>query len=202
MQTGSATPAAVEPASLIIVDPSGHRSRLAIEHLPFRIGRHAENDLILRDNRASRNHARIFVENGAYWVEDCGSRHGTFVNGARISRRELHHSDKIEFGVPDSYQLIFAPDGAELKRLMEQVSAPEKTIAGPVVGANLAKLRAILDLARTLQSSFSIDDVLASVVDTALAITGGERGFLLLRRGHGGLETRVARHRKGHKLHE
>ena len=39
------------------------------------------------------------------------------------------------------------------------------------VGGNLAKLRAILDLARTLQSSFSIDDVLASVVDTALAIT-------------------------------
>jgi serine phosphatase RsbU (regulator of sigma subunit) len=192
----------VEPASLIIVDPSGHRSRLAIEQLPFRIGRHAENDLILRDSRASRTHARIFVENGVYWVEDCGSRHGTFVNGSRISRRELHHSDKIEFGVPDSYQLIFAPDGAELKRLMEQVSAPEKTAVSPVVGTNLAKLRAILDLARTLQSSFSIDDVLASVVDTALAITGGERGFLLLRSGHGALETRVARHRKGHKLHE
>src|SRR5262249_41774303 len=106
-----------------------------------------------------------------------------------------------EFGVPDSYQLVFTPDGAELKRLLDQVSAPEKTSVTPGVGANLAKLRAILDLARTLQSSFSIDDVLASVVDTALAITGGERGFLLLRGGRG-LETRVARHRKGHKLHE
>jgi len=69
------------------------------------------------------------------------------------------------------------------------------------VGANLAKLRAILDLARTLQSSFSIDDVLASVVDTALAITGAERGFLLLRSA-AGLETRVARNRKGHHLPE
>ena len=49
------------------------------------------------------------------------------------------------------------------------------------MGGNLAKLRAILDLARTLQSSFSIDDVLATVVDTALTITGAERGFLLLR---------------------
>ena len=63
----------------------------------------------------------------------------------------------------------------------------------PGVGGNLAKLRAILDLARTLQSSFSVDDVLASVVDAALAITGAERGFLLLRAGEG-LETRVARH--------
>src|SRR5262249_28848378 len=148
MQTGTASPAAIDPASLIIVDPSGHRSRLAIEHLPFRIGRHADNDLILRDSRASRTHARILAEDAAYWIEDCGSRHGTFLNGIRITRRELHNSDKIEFGVPDSYQLIFAPDGAELKRLMEQVSAPEKSSAGPGVGANLAKLRAILDLAR------------------------------------------------------
>src|SRR5215472_5484361 len=201
MQPGPVSPAAVEPASLIVIDPNGHRSRLAIEHLPFRIGRHADNDLILRDSRASRTHARILAEDGAYWIEDCGSRHGTFLNGARITRRELQHSDKIEFGVPDSYQLIFAPDGAELKRLLEQVSAPEKTAAAAGVGANLAKLRAILDLARTLQSAFSIDDVLASVVDTALAITGAERGFLLLRATHG-LETRVARHRKGHKLQE
>ena len=63
---------------------------------------------------------------------------------------------------------------------MEQVAAPERS-APPGVGGNLAKLRAILDLARTLQSSFSIEEVLVSVVDTALAITGAERGFLLLR---------------------
>ena len=71
------------------------------------------------------------------------------------------------------------------------------------VGSNLAKLRAILDLARTLQSSFSIDEVLSSVVDTALTITGAERGFLLLRSGDGAeLETRVARNRRGQNLRE
>src|SRR5208283_1880935 len=37
--------------------------------------------------------------------------------------------------------------------------------------------------------------------DTALAITGAERGFLLLRRGEA-LETRVARHKRGHLLKE
>ena len=69
------------------------------------------------------------------------------------------------------------------------------------MGGNLAKLRAILDLARTLQSSFSIDEVLISVVDTALAITGAERGFLMLR-PEGGLETKVARDASGHHLRE
>jgi phosphoserine phosphatase RsbU/P len=71
------------------------------------------------------------------------------------------------------------------------------------VGSNLAKLRAILDLARTLQSSFSIDEVLVSVVDTALTITGAERGFLLLRgTPEAPLETRVARNRRGQNLRE
>jgi serine phosphatase RsbU (regulator of sigma subunit)/pSer/pThr/pTyr-binding forkhead associated (FHA) protein len=193
--------AAPGPASLVVIDPNGHRSRVAIDPLPFRIGRQPESHLIVRDSRVSRAHARILAENCEYVLEDLNSRHGTFVNGKRIARHELHNSDKIEFGAQDSYQLIFALDGAELKRLMDQVGATDKQAPASGVGANLAKLRAILDLARTLQSSFSIDDVLVQVVDTALAITGAERGFLLLR-GPNGLETRVARNRKGHHLPE
>ncbi len=190
-----------QPASLIVIDPNGHRARVPVDPLPFRIGRAPDSHLILRDSRVSRNHARIFVIDGEYWIEDCQSRHGTFVNESRITKAALRNSDRIDFGAQDSYTLIFALDGVELKRLMEQVTMAEKTPALHGVGGSLAKLRAILDLARTLQSSFSINEVLTSVVDTALAITGAERGFLLLR-SDGGLETRVARHRHGHNLHE
>ncbi|HLK70165.1 MAG TPA: SpoIIE family protein phosphatase [Bryobacteraceae bacterium] len=193
-----------EPASLVVIDPNGQRTRVRVDPLPFSIGRQPENNLILRDSRVSRLHARIFVEDRDYMLEDIGSRHGTFVNGKRVKRQELRNSDKIEFGGQDSYQLIFALDGAELKKMMDQVQAAERppsSTGAPGVGGNLAKLRAILDLARTLQSSFSIDDVLISVVDTALAITGAERGFLLLRADQG-LETRVARHRGGQHLKE
>ena len=180
MPTTTATAAAAERASLVVVDPNGHRSRVAIEPLPFRIGRHADNQLIIRDSRASRAHARIVLENGQYWLEDCGSRHGTFLNGQRVTRAALHQSDTIEFGASDSYQAIFTLDGAEWKRLAEQMTSPEKT--GP---GSLARLRGIMDLARTLQSAFSTDDVLVSVVDAALAVTGAERGFLLLRTSGG-----------------
>jgi serine phosphatase RsbU (regulator of sigma subunit) len=191
---------AAEPASLLVIEPNGRRTRAPLQSFPFRIGRHADSDLILRDSRASRTHARIVMEGAEYWIEDCASRHGTWVNASRVSRRALHSSDRIEFGVQDGYQLVFALDGAELKRLMEQVAPPEKSVVAGV-GGNLAKLRSILDLARAIQSSLSIDDVLASVVDSALAVTGAERGFLLLREGDG-LTTRVARNAKGQKLDE
>ena len=189
-----------EPASLIVIDPNGHRTRVALDPVPFLIGRAPESNLIIRDSRASRTHARILVENGDYVLVDCGSRHGTFVNGKRVERHTLCNTDRVEFGAHDSYQLVFALNGVELKRLMEQAGTAEKSQT-PGLGGNLAKLRAILDLARTLQSSFSVDDVLISVVDTALAITGAERGFLMLRAGSG-LQTRVARHKKGHKLRD
>jgi sigma-B regulation protein RsbU (phosphoserine phosphatase) len=191
---------AAAPASLVVADPGGQRTRVPVTPLPFQIGRQPESHLILRDSRVSRVHARILAEDGEYVLEDCTSRHGTFVNGKRVTRCTLHNSDKIEFGAQDSYHLVFALDGVELKRLMDQVGAAEKA-APHGVGANLGKLRAIHDLARTLQSSFSNDEVLISVVDTALAITGAERGFLLLRSGDK-LETRVARHSHGQHLRE
>jgi serine phosphatase RsbU (regulator of sigma subunit)/pSer/pThr/pTyr-binding forkhead associated (FHA) protein len=199
MEPEAAVPAAAAAASLVVVDPNGQKKRVPLEPIPFLIGRQPENHLILRDSRVSRLHARILVEGGGYVLEDSGSRHGTFVNGKRVTRKKLEASDRIEFGAQDSYHLLFALDGAELKRLMEQMGGGEKQPAG--VGANLGKLRAILELARTLQSSFSIDEVLASVVDTALAITGAERGFLLLRAADR-LDTKVARNRHGHNLPE
>ena len=199
MEPAAAASPAAEPASLIVTDPGGHRTRVPIAPLPFLIGRQPQSNLILRDSRVSRTHARIVFEHGGYVLEDTGSRHGIFVNGQRIDRQPLANSDRIDFGAQDSYQLLFMMDGAELRRLMEQVAAPEATPGAPGLGGGLARLRAVLDLARTLQGSFSLEDVLVQVVDTALAVTGSERGFLLLK-SDDGLETRVARHRRGHKL--
>src|SRR5262249_11954829 len=51
------------------------------------------------------------------------------------------------------------------------------------------------------QNSLSSQDVLKAVVDAALAVTGAERGFLLLGGGDE-LEMRVARDRSGNELAE
>ena len=64
---------------------------------------------------------------------------------------------------------------------------------------NLSKLRSLVEVARALQSSLSTGDVLAAVVDAALAVTGAERGFLLLANAEQ-LEVSVARDRRGAPL--
>jgi hypothetical protein len=158
-------------ALLLVVDPNGNRTRVELKPVPFRIGRQADNHLILRDSRASRVHAHIILESGCYIVEDPGSRHGVYVNGSRVDgRRALSPGDRIDFGFPDSYQAVFAPEGTDADSLAAEASAAQKP-AEPPPGRNLAKLRAVLEVARTLQTSFSMDDVLVSVVDAALTVT-------------------------------
>ena len=186
---------AAKIATLIVVNPSGNRSRIPIDPVPFAIGRQADNHLVIRDNRASRNHARIVFDNGDYFIEDLKSSHGVYVNGQRIERQKLYNSDRIEFGFPDSYTLVFTLEEDEIQRLLNQFSATRT--AG--TAGNLAKLRSLVEVARALQNSLSTDDVLAAVVDAALAFTGFERGFLLLEKGDE-LEISVARDRNGRSV--
>ena len=195
---GAPAGATIRSATLVVTNPSGTRSRVPIHPVPFHIGRHADNHLILRDNRASRNHARIVVEAGEYFVEDLRSSHGVFVNSARVARQKLYAADRIEFGFPDSYSLIFTFDEDEIHRILDQFSTTKSS--GTPGAANLAKLRALVEVARALQNSLSTEDVLAAVVDAALAITGFERGYLLLNRGPEDLEVNVARDRYTGKI--
>ena len=193
---------ALPPAALLVLNPSGQRARVPIEKLPFTIGRHADNALVLRDNRASRVHARIVAENGAYVIEDLNSRHGTWVNGERIARHTLRNSDLIDLGVRESYQLTFTAETGEIHRILDQITGNSRAEA--MEKNNLAKLRSLVEVARALQNSLSTQEVLTAVVDAALAVTGCERGFLMLTKDHSRrdaeLEMAVARDRTGRAL--
>src|SRR5579871_2001376 len=117
------------PAALLILNPSGQRSRVVLEPVPFLIGRHADNNLVLRDNRVSRSHARITAANGVYVLEDLNSRHGTWINGERVARHLLRNSDRIDFGVRESYQLTFTLEQGEISRIMDQFSSTSHSAA-------------------------------------------------------------------------
>ena len=45
------------------------------------IGRSATNQIVVKDERCSRNHAEIFMTGGAWTVRDLDSRNGTMIGG-------------------------------------------------------------------------------------------------------------------------
>ncbi len=51
------------------------------------------------DATVSRRHARLYLRDGQWWVEDLGSKFGTFVNGVKLEyRRRLKPGDSLRIG--------------------------------------------------------------------------------------------------------
>ena len=64
----------------------------------YTIGR-KECDIVLEDEKVSRKHASVvIIRENQYAVQDLASRNGTFVNGVRLTRRNLQHNDLIRIG--------------------------------------------------------------------------------------------------------
>ena len=59
------------------------------------VGRAEDCDLVLKERRLSRRHARFYEEGGRWYVEDLGSPNGTLVNQRRVRRCELRPGDTI-----------------------------------------------------------------------------------------------------------
>ena len=175
---------------IIVIEPNGTNREVTVTTTPFRIGRQAGNELTLRDSRISRQQAQIVSANGTMVLEDMGSRHGTFVNGEKTLRHELQPKDKIDFGMADSYKMVYIGECATIEELVERVEAPAPTAAG---SRELYHLGVLLEVARTLGTGLSLEDVLTAVVDAAIQVTRTERGVLLLSSPTGALNMVVAR---------
>jgi len=66
---------------------------------PLRVGRHHENDLVVRDDTASRHHAEIYWESGRWFIRDKGGVNTTRVNGKVITEpTELRDGHLIDVG--------------------------------------------------------------------------------------------------------
>jgi pSer/pThr/pTyr-binding forkhead associated (FHA) protein len=71
------------PRELVVNDANGRRTIPLKESIT--VGRAATCDLVVADNYVSNVHARIYLRDGSYWLEDLGSTNGTYMNRARVS---------------------------------------------------------------------------------------------------------------------
>lgn len=89
--------AETEMLSLTIRNEQGAEQRIQRVGDEITLGRALENDVVLDSLSVSREHARLVRSNGLF-VEDLGSRNGTFVNGQRVQRARVQAGDRIRLG--------------------------------------------------------------------------------------------------------
>ncbi len=124
--------------------------------------------------QVSRIHAVINEDAAGLYIEDQESRHGMLINGVRSIRSHLKAGDEIQLGTP-SASLVFldAPEDTTGRTLIRQ-------LAGKSSGSDLEKLSLFLQAAQSFNNTRVLEDVLNTIVEYALRLTGAERGFVFL----------------------
>jgi hypothetical protein len=68
------------------------------------IGRRPDSEVFLDDVTVSRDHALLIHRGGDWYLDDCGSLNGTYVNRERIESHRLQEGDEVQVG---KYKLTF-----------------------------------------------------------------------------------------------
>jgi serine phosphatase RsbU (regulator of sigma subunit) len=174
-----------EAVRLEVTDALGRRL-VPIDKPVFAIGRRDTNDLRLAGSEVSRDHAEIVTENGRFVIKDRGSRYGTFVNDDAVTgARQLANGDRIRLGRSGGAEMVFFSGEAG-----PSIERNTTTAVG-----DLRQVAALLEGLRALGSGRVLDEVLALVLDSAIEVSGAERGFIMLAGATGELEFKLARAR-------
>ena len=180
-------------AQIELISSDNVRRSLPLTQAQFLIGRgEAGNQLAIPDRRISRNCAAIIQDGGHYFLEDRGNQLGVFLNGERISKRQLKEGDVVTFGLEDSYRIVFHSVSGEstIENLLTRVGRISTHETSPI---GLGKLNLLLEATMLLHSQLPLDAVLEAMLDRAVTITNAERGLLLEATDTGALTHRLAR---------
>ncbi len=165
------------------------------------LGRNSNCDIVFpaNDFAISREHACILRQQDKFFIEDMGSRNGTFVNNTQIqSRLELKDSDKIR--ICDF--LYSFHDTKSAVRHTPIPPLPEEPKADPDEGESITfeaslsstnshvlleaqpaeKIRALIDITNNLSNTLELDSLLPKIVDSLFQLfKQADRGFIILR---------------------
>lgn len=87
------------PTQVVVHEPEAGKPRTIRLSGPAEIGRRDGCAIRLSDTYVSQVHARLYGEDGAWYVEDLGSTNGTFLNDRRVSSPiEIHAGDVVKVG--------------------------------------------------------------------------------------------------------
>lgn len=171
------------------------------------IGRGPDNDLVLTDFSISRRHCRIEQDGEILMLIDLGSRNGTLVNGRKVISRQIKPGDEIMLGrfpirletketsMPATGDVVLEDrpflerpgtvikpltsifedrigDTAAEQRLTELPKTEDKKLG--------SLLQLLTQVARTLISADSLEEILHTVMDLTFDHLPVERGFLML----------------------
>jgi putative methionine-R-sulfoxide reductase with GAF domain len=126
------------------------------------IGRDPAVDLVLEDPRVSKRHARLQCGPDGWSLEDLGSKNGTNINGSPVILVNLRSGDWVGFG-----------------GLLARFELISEEAAAALYEDRLRRLQTTAEMRHRLSAELDPSDLLVRFLDSAVQLTGTERGFVL-----------------------
>jgi HD-GYP domain-containing protein (c-di-GMP phosphodiesterase class II) len=161
----------------------------------LRVGRCEGQEIVLNDPSVSRRHAEIVCTDQGWFVRDLGSTNGTFLNGVRVGTvdRKMRHRDVVQCGnivmvltllEEDPPQCVETPsDGMQVEASTQNSWEQALEVVAfdgqhrPRAGEQMV---ALLRAGHHLGHLSSIDELLRSVLEDAVAALDAQHGAILL----------------------
>jgi len=171
------------------------------------IGRSSKAGLEIADRSLSRQHARLYVHDETWMVEDLGSRNGTQVNRMTIAGpTQLKTGDVIGLGASTVTVCGTADSSGEHTLFRPAIEMLEKSQSG-TSGVELAdaemvkwlaeRLKILNDVHRALGRSLALEELLDLILDRAFEHIHPEEGAVFLRNPDSTYQCAASRSTKG-----
>jgi serine phosphatase RsbU (regulator of sigma subunit) len=203
--------------ALHIEPPTGEAFVKRLDGGTHVIGRSDQADLVIPDRSLSRQHARLVFIDGAWTIEDLGSRNGTLVNRQRIDRpTPLRSGDVVALGastftVRPGGEALPAAGGAgrgfgdhtmfkSAAALLQESGTVHLPVGTPVddrIRSYAERLRTLNEVHEALGRTVAIEDLLDLILDRAFVALQPEEGAIFLRRPDGEYDCVASRSNRG-----
>jgi serine phosphatase RsbU (regulator of sigma subunit) len=185
-------------AYLLVVKGNDAKRRITLEKDRILLGRNANCDIVLpaNDFAISREHACILRLQGKFFIEDMGSRNGTYVNNQAITeRRALNDRDRIRIC---DFLYSFHEIAPSQKPPLPPEVCPEQVAEEPgelnyevsisttgrkyLESQPTEKLRVLVEISNNLRKTLELDSLLPKIADNLFQLfRQADRVFLILR---------------------
>jgi transcriptional regulator with GAF, ATPase, and Fis domain len=161
-------------ATLRYFPPSGPPQLYPLHKPITTIGRAAGNDIAIPNATLESHHAQIVFSGRDFEIEGLSGSDAITINGKRKRRARLVNGDRLCLG------------DAQFSFSMLSELLPAASDRAPASGGDLEALHRLYQFSEKLVSTESVDQLLETLLDNVLEMTGAARGMVLLVETHEG----------------